>query len=235
MIVSNKNINISPSNKFAVIIPAKNEEKRLPETLKALGTQVKVIVVDGSSDDKTIEVAKKLGADVISSQPSRGLQLHLGAQRATEEWLIFLHADTVLSAGWLTEVMEFVNNPASKSKVGFFKFKLDDESFFSKICELTVFLRNLIFCIPYGDQGLLIRKDLYISLGGYKQIPLMEDLDMSIKIGRKRFKPINVEAVTSGLRYKKNGYIYQSLKNFLCFFMYFLGFPLNWIVWIYDK
>ena len=235
MVVTNNNININVYKKFSVIIPARNEEQRLPATLKALGAQVRVIVVDGSSNDKTIEIAKNLGANVISSRPSRGLQLHAGAERAKEEWLIFLHADTVLSQGWLLEVMKFINDPALRSKVGFFNFKLDDKSFFSRICELTVFLRNLILVIPYGDQGLVIRKDLYISLGGFKHIPVMEDLDMSIRIGRKRFKRINVDAVTSGLRYKKNGYIYQSLKNLVCLVMYFFGFPLNWIVWLYEK
>ncbi len=199
---------------ISVIIPARNAEHTLAATLSALvpsavdGIVRQVIVVDGGSTDSTAEVADQAGADIVVSAPGRGGQLAQGAALARFPWLLFLNADTVLEDGWersATSFMRRVDRGERSMAAGAFTFRLDDKGIAPRLLERLVHLRCKVLRIPYGDQGLLIPRQLFDAVGGYKNLPIMEDLDLARRLGRRRLAMLDANAVTSAERYKRDG------------------------------
>jgi len=197
---------------------------------------LQVIVVDGGSIDSTAQLADSMGATVITSMAGRGRQLATGANSANNEWFLFLHADTVLDPGWSAIVQNFVRNYDGDA-AAYFKFALDHDSPQAKRLERIVSWRCRRFALPYGDQGLLIHRDLYQSVGGYSLIPLMEDVDflrrLRRKIGRNGLHCLPVRAVTAADRYRRDGYLIRSGRNLLCLTAYWLGVPSRYIARLY--
>ena len=231
-------------NMLSVIIPTLNAEETLPRTLAALipaavhGVVNEVIIVDGGSTDKTAEIAEATGAKFIKAERGRGPQLQAGAKRAKGEWLLFLHADTVLETGWDAEIEKFLKHVAdgrfkSSEVAAAFRFKLDDFSGSARFLERIVALRCALFKLPYGDQGLLVNKTLYTRLGGFKPLPLMEDVDLVRRIGRRRLFMLSSAAVTSPERYLHRGYMARIARNALCLSLYYVGVPTSLIARIY--
>jgi rSAM/selenodomain-associated transferase 2 len=217
---------------ISVVIPTLDAEACLPDTLSALisatvdGLIREVIIVDAGSKDHTCEIADAAGAEVLSSSPSRGGQLIAGAARAKHPWLLFLHADTVLDAGWereATHFMERVDAGRTKPAAAAFRFALDDEGVAPRFLESLVRLRCLLLRLPYGDQGLLIPRRLYDKVGGYRELPVMEDLDLVRRLGGIRL--LRARAVTSAQRYRRDGYLKRAFKNQLCLLLYALNVP----------
>jgi rSAM/selenodomain-associated transferase 2 len=194
---------------ISVIIPTLNAEERLAACLTALVPAVveglirEVTLVDGGSIDRTLKIADQAGVDVMSSEPGRGVQLKAGARRARQPWLLFLHADCVLSTGWDVEVADFIERvdlgrlPQSAAT---FRFALDDFGTAPRLLERAVSLRNSLLGLPYGDQGLLISRRLYDEIGGFKPMPLMEDVDIVRRLGRRRLHRLRATALTSASR-----------------------------------
>ena len=149
-------------------------------------TAVEVVVADGGSRDGTADEARRHGAQLIQSEAGRGRQLAAGAAAAEGAWLLFLHADTHPAPGWDEEVSAFIAAPANQSSAACFRFALDDRAIVALLLERLVALRCRLFALPYGDQGLLIHRSLYDALGGFRPLPLMEDVDLVRRIGRKR-------------------------------------------------
>lgn len=213
---------------LSVIMPTLNAERHLPASLSALfpaavsGLVKELIVVDGGSNDRTIAVVEQAGARIISCKPGRGLQLKTGAETARSDWLLFLHADTALAGGWIEEVENFVRGTGS-DKVGVFRFQLDDKRYRARLLEFLVRLRCRLLALPYGDQGLLISRQMYDEIGGYKPIALMEDVDLVKRIGRQRLHYFKAAAVTSAERYQKDGYMSRMGRNVRCLAMWFSG------------
>ncbi|MEM9205227.1 MAG: TIGR04283 family arsenosugar biosynthesis glycosyltransferase [Pseudomonadota bacterium] len=217
---------------ISIVIPTLNAEETLPDTLSCLvegaldGLVRDVVVADGGSSDQTMAIADYMGCEVVTSERGRGYQLAAGAEAAKSDWLLFLHADTVLDARWQAEVAAFC---ASESKnrdaprAGVFQFKLRDEGATARILETMVAVRCALFALPYGDQGLLIHRSLYDEIDGFQAIPLMEDVDIIRKIGRRRLSFLQTRAITSADRFKRNGYISRSARNLTCLFLYFAG------------
>lgn len=221
---------------LSVIIPTLNAARHLPATIKALvdpGLPIEVLVVDGGSADRTPNIAKALGGRVFEVPPGRGGQLSAGASKAKGEWLIFLHADTVLAPGWSETIKKFMASPGSATKAGYFAFKLDDEQPGARRLEKIVAWRSRIFGLPYGDQGLLIRREYYHQLGGYRPLPLMEDVEFIRQIGRRNLVALGADAVTSADRYQKDGYPLRMARNGFCLALYFLGVPPRFIAKVY--
>lgn len=224
---------------LSVIIPTLNAEARLTETLGALipavlsGLVKDVIVVDGGSGDLTVEIADDAGCTLLSAPAGRGGQLARGARAAKGQWLLFLHADTALSQGWEKEVAHFISQPYAQTYAGIFRFALDDFRPQARRLERAVRWRCKLLALPYGDQGLLIHRQLYGELGGYKNLPLMEDVDLARRIGRRRLIYLRSRAVTSPARYA-NGYLRRSLRNLGCLSLYFLGVPPRVIARLYE-
>jgi rSAM/selenodomain-associated transferase 2 len=228
---------------ISVVIPTLNAENDVGRTLSALipaavqGLVRQVIVVDGGSTDATLAIAEDAGADVVNAEPGRGAQLKAGAAAARFPWLLFLHADTVLEAGWEHEaalVLERVGSQRLRPVAGAFRFALDDLGFAPRVLETLVSLRTHVLKLPYGDQGLLMPRTLYDEIGGYSALPLMEDVDLVRRLGWRRILPLRAQAVTSPARFRDAGYVARVARNQACLYMYYLGVPVGTIARFYD-
>ena len=223
---------------LSIVIPALNAAAALPNTLRALAAPGperthEVLVVDGGSSDGTTAVAEAHGARVVVSAPGRGVQLAEGARRASGSWLLFLHADTVPAVGWADAVFRHCDDPTNGARAATFRFALDDAARAARRLEAVVAWRTAALGLPYGDQGLLISRGFYDSLGGFRPLPLMEDVDIVRRIGRRRLDTLDVAAVTSAVRYRRSGYLRRSGRNLICLGLYFLGVPPGAIARLY--
>lgn len=217
---------------LSVVIPTLNAEARLAATLSALvpaaveGLVREVVIVDGGSDDATLAIADAAGARLVRAERGRGVQLGCGAAAARFPWLLFLHADTVLEAGWEREAATFISRVDQgryRRSAAAFRFAFDDEGLAPRVVEAAVAARCSLLRLPFGDQGLLISDTLYRKVGGYKPIPILEDVDLVRRLGRSRIAMLRSRAVTSAERYKRDGYARRVLRNQLCVMLYAFG------------
>ncbi len=229
---------------ISVIIPALDAERTLSATLTSLvdaavdGLVREVIVVDGGSSDRTRAIVEQAGADLIASAPGRGRQLAAGAARARFPWLLFLHADTVLEYGWTREASGFMRSAdlgECETSAAAFRFRLDDKGMAPRSLEALVKARCSLFRLPYGDQGLLISRRLYDGVGGYRDLPIMEDVDLVRRLGRRRIRLLDTAATTSAERYRTDGYVARSCRNQVCLALYGLGLPVDRIARLYGR
>ena len=227
---------------LTIVIPTLNAEATLRPTLASLvpgvlsGLVKQLVICDGGSTDGTLEIAEEAGADIVNSVSGRGLQLAAGARQAKADWLLFLHADTLLEPGWEYEVAQFIGQSEHATpdmQAAYFRFRLNDRSAKARWLERVVSWRCWLFALPYGDQGLLIEKSLYERLGGYQEIPLMEDVDLVRRIGRSRLTGLGHNAVTGADRYRHDGYIRRMARNLSCLTLYFAGVSPERILRIY--
>lgn len=213
---------------LAVVIPTLDAADHLSQTLASLAPlgAAETIVVDGGSADRTPLIAADHGARVITSGRGRGQQLMAGAAAARADWLLFHHADTRLDAGGCAAVLAYVSRgEASEGQAAYFRFRLGDASPYARWVEAWVALRCRLFALPFGDQSLLIARTLYGRIGGYRPLPLMEDVDLVERLGRRRLHCLPAAAVTSAERYRRDGYLSRGLRNLLCFALYRAGVP----------
>lgn len=208
---------------LSVIIPTLNAVHCLPSTLAAMTGAGERLVVDGGSRDGTMAAASAHGARVISASPGRGSQMEAGARAAGEAWLLFLHADTVLEQGWRDEVSRFIADPQNAGRAATFRFALSDDSSQARRLEGWVSWRVRRLGLAYGDQGLLIHRDFYRAIGGFRPLPLMEDVDLIRRIGRQRLVVLDANAITSARRWQQEGWLWRSGRNLGCLALYFLG------------
>ena len=224
---------------LSVVIPTLNAGETLPNTIAAFATasrrgiDLDIVVADSTSTDSTAQIAADLGALVIQAESGRGQQLIAGAKAARGEWLLFLHADTVLDRGWDATVIVFASDERNRDRAAVFSFALDDPTPAARRLERLVRWRNNWLGLPYGDQGLLIHRHFYSRLGGYKALPLMEDVEIVRRIGMTRFALFDVRAVTSPARYQQAGYLVRIVRNFICLSLFFLRLPPRWIAKLY--
>lgn len=213
---------------LSIVIPVLDAGKELEALLQTLiparaeGLVGEVIVVDGGSKDDTRQIAANYGARLFYARPGRGTQLRAGGEEAVGKWLLFLHADTRLPPIWSAAVEKFMET-GDGQKAGVFKFALDDKSPWARLIERGVQLRWRLFALPYGDQGLLISRKLYDEVGGYDPIPLMEDVAIIRKLGRKRLALLPARALTSAKRYRSTGFLLRPVKNMILLLAYFCG------------
>jgi rSAM/selenodomain-associated transferase 2 len=228
---------------ISVVIPTLNAEAGLVACLSALvpavvdGLVREVIIVDGGSTDHTCAIAEDAGCAVITGTVGgRGAGLVAGADRAKHAWLMFLHADTVLQEGWIREVATHIERTTSGAQApaaAAFRFALDDVGTRPRIIEAGVAMRCAVFRLPYGDQGLLISKQLYHERGGFKPLPLMEDVDFILRLRRRELVMLRTAAVTSAVRYRTDGYTKRVLRNLTCLTLYAARVPVPTIQRIY--
>ena len=224
---------------LSVIIPTLNAAASIGATLDALTGEAttlrEIIIADGGSRDATLNIAAAHGVKFVAAPPGRGCQLAHGANEASGRWYLFLHADTVLERGWSEEVGRFMNHPDHVEQAAYFRFTLDDRAPAARRLEAVVAWRSRVLGLPYGDQGLLISAAFHNSLGGFKPLALMEDVDIIRRIGSRRLTLLDVTARTSASRYRRSGYIPRSLRNLSCLALYFIGVPVPLIARIYGR
>ena len=227
--------------KLSVIIPTLNPGSALNQTIESLssakqrGVKIEIIVVDAGSTDDTEKLALEADAKFVTSNRGRGTQLNKGAKLASGDWFLFLHADTVLTSGWDASFVVFTSHPSNAERGGVFTFALDTNGIKARLVEKAVRFRNNWLGLPYGDQGLIINKHFYNCLGGYKEWPIMEDVDLVRRIGMSRMVLFDVKARTSAKRYLEEGYISRIARNFICLSLYFLKISPDKIYKIYEK
>ena len=195
---------------ISIIIPVLNEEKSLAQCLDRVFAQkgdYQVIIVDGGSQDSTAQIARAYPAQFISTIKGRGSQMNAGAKIAQGQWLLFLHADTLLEADTIEKLSKLSLEP--KLQAGCFWHRFDSLHPWLQIVSLIHNLRFRFTGIIYGDQCLFIRRDLFQQLGGFKEI-VMEDIEFSERL-KKVIRPccLPIKAVTSARKFRALG-IYRA-------------------------
>jgi rSAM/selenodomain-associated transferase 2 len=199
---------------ISVIIPVLNEEDTIRTTLSSLNvsSEEEIIVIDGGCDDSTVSIAREFTEKVYSTERGRGRQLKYGAGKATGDILLFLHADCILPDNAFSLVRDVMSN--YRYSMGAFNLGIDHSSFCFRIIELGANLRSWITRVPYGDQGMFMRRDDYEKVGGFCDIPLMEDVDLAKrlkKVGRVKF--VKDAIMASPRRWLKEGLLYTTLRD----------------------
>lgn len=205
---------------------------RVVTALSATAIAHRITIVDGGSTDGTQDGLAG-GVRLLAVARGRGSQLAEGGAAASAPWLLFWHADTLPGNGWEAAVRTFMHD-AQPGQAGYFRFRLDDqENDAARRLERMVAWRCRTFGLAYGDQGLLIRRAEYEALGGYRPLPIMEDVDLVRRIGRRNMREVAADAVTSAARYRRDGYVVRTLRNLVCLALYFAGAPAARIAALY--
>ena len=202
--------------KISVIIPTINESNDLPLLLSDLSiiqAEGEILVIDCGSEDKTIDIANIYGAKVYKSKErNRGLQLDIGAKNSNGDWLIFLHADTRLTHDWFTKIKSVLEG--NKNYIYYFKFRINDKKIIYRVLEILVNFRSQYFKQPYGDQGLIIHRSIYLKNNGFRKIPLMEDVDFLRRLNNKKdLKQLNLPIFISSRKWERTNIFLQAIKN----------------------
>jgi rSAM/selenodomain-associated transferase 2 len=210
--------------KLSIVIPTLNAADALPLCLGALGEGLEagmireLVFSDGGSQDQTLEIADAAGAVVVKGPPSRGGQVRRGGAVAQGEWLLILHADSVLPSGWPAIVaahMEAGNAAA-------FRLRFDAAGFAPRFVAGWANLRSRLFHLPYGDQGLLVSRRAYEAVGGYPDIPLMEDVTIARRL-RRQLRILPVAITTSAEKYNRDGWLHRGARNIWLLLRYLCG------------
>ena len=230
--VKNKRGTLPLEADLSVVIPTLNAAATLPATLAALGRLPReVVVVDGGSTDATAQVAAALGARVLAAPRGRGAQIAAGIAAARGAWLLLLHADTRLAPGWAAAALDVMAE--GQDRAGYCRFSLESSDPRARRLERLVAWRCRRLACPYGDQGMLIARSLLASVGGMRDLPLMEDVDLVRRLGRHRLAGLEVDAVTSAARWERDGWWWRSARNLFCLCLYFAGVPPRLIARLY--
>lgn len=209
---------------ISVIIPVLNEANTIGSILERLvdTDNVEVIVVDGGSQDETVTVVRSRNVQVISTPPGRACQMNAGAARATGDILLFLHADTRLPANFDRLIRQALQEP--QTIAGAFELRIDAQQFSLRLIERLVNWRSRFFSMPYGDQAIFLKATVFHTIGGFPNLPIMEDFEFIRRLqpqGRITIVPASV--LTSGRRWERLGIIKTTLINQLIIIGYFGG------------
>ena len=219
----------------SVIIPTLNEAESITGAIASVGMGVEIIVADGGSTDGTARVADALGAQVYLTPPGRGGQMDEAASMATGDCLVFLHADTRLPEGWLKAVSDTLKD--GRVAGGAFRLSIDCEGMVFRLIEGVATLRSRLLKLVYGDQIIFARKNAFLKAGGFRKLPLMEDVDCVKRLrGQGRFVLLSQRAATSARRWRAEGILKNTLKNWLTLMLYLAGVsPERLCRWYYKR
>ena len=213
-------IDINPF--LSVIIPTLNEEDNIRNSIiSARCPDSEIIVVDGGSRDRTLDIAKGLGARIIRTEKGRAIQQNIGAKEARGEVLVFLHADTRLPRGYSYDIFHVTMD--KELLVGAFLFKTDMDHPIMKLIEAVANIRSKFLSLPYGDQAFFIRKERFKEIGGFPIVPIAEDLYFiyrAFKIGKVRIVPR--AAITSSRKWKRYGIVKTTAFHWKVLFRFLL-------------
>ena len=209
---------------ISVVIPTLNEATNITAAIESAfaGGASEVLVVDGGSSDNTIPLAESAGAEILVTEANRARQLNAGAKVASGDVFLFLHADTTLPMGFRSAVERtlFSRNAA----LGAFTLAIDAKGAKYRVVEAVVAIRSRLSKLPYGDQAIFVRKTIFAKMGGFADIPLMEDYEFVRRIGRGgRVSILPLRVVTSGRRWERLGVVRTAVLNFFIILAYHLG------------
>lgn len=208
---------------ISVVVPTLNAASGLPACLAALGEGLneglirELIVSDGGSTDVTLQIAEAAGAEVIQGPASRGGQLRRGCAAASGDWLLVLHADTVLLPGWAGAVAGVLGT----DRAYWFTQRFDGGGMAARVVSGWANARSRLG-LPYGDQGLLVRREVYEAVGGFVDMPLMEDVAMARAL-RVRLAGLDAVAETSAEKYRRQGWLRRGGRNLWTLARYMAG------------
>ncbi len=209
----------------SIIIPTLNEEKALDSTLRNLSVlkPCQIIVADGGSVDKTLEVAQSYQALTISSPPGRATQMNSAAHKAKGDILLFLHADSVLKETAYQKMLVLLKDPEIAG--GAFSLAIDSAKRSLKIISYFATLRSRFLDLVYGDQGIFVRRVTFEKMAGYTDLPICEDLDLFLRLKKHGKAVILKESIlTSPRRWLQEGVVFTTLRNVLFASFFVLGF-----------
>ena len=221
---------------LSIIIPVRNEASHLPSLLNALqkrkSDNTEVIVVDGCSEDDTLNVICHKKNLILHSEPGRAQQMNTGARHAKGKYLWFLHADSKVDFDFESIIESGLKN----KKWGWFNVRLSNTKIIFRVIELMMNYRSKITSVATGDQGIFIHKNIFIEQGLFPSIALMEDVKFSKKI-RSSESPFisDTPLETSARRWEEDGPIRTILKMWTLRLLFFLGASPNWLNKQYNK
>jgi rSAM/selenodomain-associated transferase 2 len=205
---------------ISVVIPARDEEGRIELAIRSVAGAEEVVVVDGGSSDGTRAAAQAAGAVVLSAPAGRGVQLDVGARAAGGDWLLFLHADTRLERGWSAALLALPPDVVG----GAFRFAVDSSRWAYRIVEGGVRLRCRLMRLPYGDQAIFVRREVYVRTGGFPAYPVMEDVAFVRRLRREgSLAFLRPRALTSPRRWQRHGIVGTTLRNWWLVAQYAAG------------
>ncbi len=207
---------------ISIILPTKNEEKNILNAIRGLQNLRKeklceIILVDGMSIDRTIEIAYQYVDKIIISEPNRGMQMNKGAEIAIGETLLFLHADTDISKN------NCIRDISNTYNWGFFKLSFDKKDMKYTILSFLINLRSILFNYGTGDQVIFIKKKLFKKFGGFPNFEIMEDIHFCSKL-KKHFRPMILKSyvITSARRWEIHGFLGTIFKMRILRLLYYL-------------
>ncbi|MBD2434923.1 MULTISPECIES: TIGR04283 family arsenosugar biosynthesis glycosyltransferase [Fischerella] len=209
---------------ISIIIPTLNEAKNIKAALASTqpSTHVEIIVVDGGSQDETVTIAESFGVKVILAATGRAKQMNVGAAIANGEILLFLHADTCLPLGFDVMVREALAQPGVVA--GAFALRIGAELPSLRVVEWGVNVRSRFLQMPYGDQAIFLTRKIFNHVGGFPELPIMEDFEIMRRLrSLGKITIIPVPIITSARRWLKKGIWQTTLMNQIVIIAYFLG------------
>lgn len=221
--------------RISIIIPVLNEAAdTIRSTLASVRNvkNVEVIVVDGGSQNETVALVQSWGVKVLFSTAGRAYQMNAGATAATGDILLFLHADTSLPLGF--EKLVPLTLAQSGTVAGAFELKINSPMRSLRLVEKMVNWRSRFFSLPYGDQAIFLKASVFHDIGGFPDLPIMEDFELIRclrRLGRIAIVPTPV--LTSARRWHKLGVLKTTLINQIVILGYFLGVPSSHLVKFY--
>jgi rSAM/selenodomain-associated transferase 2 len=210
----------------SVILPVFRDAEALARTLAATDFTGVDLIISATSADDSLTTLRLSHPDIVWIDAPRGRarQMNAGAAIARGEWLVFLHADTRLPSDWRDAIVAARRDPAVNA--GCFRFALDSRSPMARIVELGVRVRVAVFGLPYGDQAIFVRRDVFEALGGYADLPIMEDVDLVRRLAaRGRLFRSPRPAITSARRWERDGWIRRTALHLALILLYFCGVP----------
>ena len=212
--------------KVSIIVPTLNEELVLENTLTHIQqlSPHELIVSDGGSNDYTYRIADRFSHRVITGSAGRALQMNAGANEATGDLLLFLHADSRIEPESYRKMLEYMKNP--KWIGGAFTLCIESGKWSLKLIALLANIRSKYFGLAYGDQGFFVRKEVFKDMNGFSPIPICEDLDFYYRLRKKGSVILLKEkAHTSPRRWINEGIFFTTVRNFIIAVLFRLGFP----------
>lgn len=225
---------------ISVIIPVLQEGERIQEILSSLKStasdiQYEVIVVDGDSAGSTIRQIADPSVMTLIAPGGRALQMNAGAHRACGEILLFLHADTFLPQNAFPKIVEALSS--SRVIGGAFDLGIQNRRWIFKIIGRAASWKHRLTRVPYGDQAIFMLRSYFDAIGGYPEIPLMEDVELMKRVKRSggRIIILSEAVTTSSRKWETEGVIYTILRNWIIQVLYLLGMPAQRLVRYYYK